>query len=137
MLKSDGKTIIMNEYDYGLDLPFKLSGDVLITDKIVFSIKKNIYQEEKIIRKEFNDLANEDGKIVFVLSFTEDETKLLHQEIIFIWYINVGIAKCITLLLKMVTCLRKFETDALINKVKKELIYNSFLIFIIKYRFTC
>lgn len=77
MLKSDGKTITMNEYDYGLDLPFKLSGDILTTDKIVFSIKKNIYQEEKIIRKEFNDLVNEDGKIVFVLSFTEDETKLL------------------------------------------------------------
>ena len=77
MLKSDGKTIIMNEYDYGLDLPFKLSGDVLWADKIVFSIKKNIYQEEKIIRKEFNDLVNEDEKIVFVLSFTEDEIKLL------------------------------------------------------------
>ena len=42
MLKSDGKTIIMNEYDCGLDLPFKLSGDVLWADKIVFSIKKNI-----------------------------------------------------------------------------------------------
>ena len=46
MLKSDGKTIIINEYDYVfLDLPFKLNGDILWADKIVFSIKKNIYQE--------------------------------------------------------------------------------------------
>ncbi len=77
MLRSEGKKIIMNECDYGLDLPFHLSGDILTTDKIIFSIKKSLYKDEKIIKKEFNNLVEEDGKLGFVLSFTEEETKLL------------------------------------------------------------
>lgn len=77
MLRAEGKKIIMNECDYGLELPIKLSGDILATDKIVFSIMKSLYEEEKIIRKEYTDLSEDDGKLVFALSFTEEETKLL------------------------------------------------------------
>lgn len=76
MLKAEGKKIIMDEYDYGLDLPFKLSGDVLVTDKIVFSIKKQ-YEDEVIIKKEYMGLTEEEGKLVFILTFTEEEAKLI------------------------------------------------------------
>lgn len=85
MLRAEGKKIIMNECDYGLDLPFYLSGDILATDKIVFSIKKDEYKEEKIIRKEFTDLVEEEGKFLFNLSFTEeDSTKLSAGNYIYI-----------------------------------------------------
>lgn len=76
MLISKGKKIIMDEYDFGLDLPFKLSGDVLATDKIVFTIKKQ-YEDEVIIKKEYEELTEEEGKFVFVLTFTEEETHLI------------------------------------------------------------
>lgn len=76
MLKGEGKKVIMDEYDFGLDLPFKLSGDVLATDKIVFTIKKQ-YEDEVIIKKEYRELTEEEGKFVFVLTFTEEEAKLI------------------------------------------------------------
>lgn len=77
MLIGEGKRIIMNECDYGIDLPIKLSGDILTTDKIIFSIKKDLYEDKKIIRKEFTGLKEEDNKFVFNLSFTEEESKLM------------------------------------------------------------
>jgi hypothetical protein len=76
MLKGEGKKIIMDEYDYGLDLPFRLSGDILATDKIVFTIRKQ-YEDKVIIRKEYRELKEEDGKLVFVLNFTEEEAQLI------------------------------------------------------------
>ena len=79
MLRSENKKIIMDECDYGLDLPFYLSGDILKTDKIIFSIKKSSSQEEKIIRKEFtgDDFTEEDDKLIFNLSFTDEESSKL------------------------------------------------------------
>ena len=77
MLKGEGKKILMDEYNYGIDLPITLSGNVLATDKIVFSVKKTSCKDEKIIKKEFTNLKEEDGKKVFVLSFTQEESKLI------------------------------------------------------------
>ncbi len=78
-LKVTSKNIIMNEYDYGLDLPFYLSGDILKTDKIIFSIKKSIYQEVDIITKEYtgDDFKEEEKKLIFNLSFTKEESAKL------------------------------------------------------------
>ena len=79
MLRAEGKKIIMDEGDYGLSLPFKLSGNnILITDTIKFKIKKNIYDEEEaIIEKEFTNLSEEDGVIVFSLDFTKNDSNKL------------------------------------------------------------
>lgn len=40
MLRKEGTIIRMDEGDYGLSLPFKLSGDVLATDRIEIRIKE-------------------------------------------------------------------------------------------------
>lgn len=76
MLKASGKTIIMDEGDYGLDLPFKIRGDILSTDTIKFTIKENEYSDE-VLYKEFTNLSEEDGVFVFVLSFTQEDSKKL------------------------------------------------------------
>lgn len=76
MLRAIGKTIIMDEGDYGLDIAFKITGDVLVTDKIEFKIKENKYSKEILI-KELLNLSNEDGKFIFILSFTSEESEKL------------------------------------------------------------
>ena len=76
MLKNQGKTIKMDEGDYGLDLTFRITGNLLSTDTIKFIIKANEYSEE-ILCKEFSNLSEEDGEFVFVLSFSKEETSKL------------------------------------------------------------
>lgn len=76
MLKASGKTIIMNEGDYGLGLPFKITGkDVLTTDTFKFTIKENEYSDDIIYEKEFTNLSNEDDGFVFILSFSKEESE--------------------------------------------------------------
>lgn len=78
MLRTIGKTIIMDEGDYGLDLPFKLSGkNILANDTIAFKIGYGLYSDKCIVKKEFNNLVEKDGKFVFVLNFDKNETELL------------------------------------------------------------
>ena len=78
MLKAQGKTIIMDEGDYGLSLPFKVSGgDIMSTDTIEFRIKTSEYDEDTILKKEYTNLSEEDGKFVFDLSFNETESASL------------------------------------------------------------
>ncbi len=78
MLRVNGNKIRMDEGDYGLFLPFKISGDVLATDKIEFRIKDNSYSD-LILKKDFTDLVEEDGKFVFKLSFTKEESDKLKE----------------------------------------------------------
>ena len=77
MLKSENKRIIMDEGDYGINLPFKISGDVSESDKFLFIIKKDHNQEE-IIRKEYSNLSkDEEGKLSFDLCFDKEESMKL------------------------------------------------------------
>ena len=76
MLRAEGKKIIMDEGDYGIKLPFKISGDVLETDKFLFVIKKD-HNKDEIIRKEYDLIKEEDNKFCFDLSFTKENSKLL------------------------------------------------------------
>lgn len=77
-MESFGTKILMDEGDWGLALPFKISGDGLLpTDTIKIAIKSNIYENNVIIEKEFTNFNKIDGKFGFELTFTEEETKLL------------------------------------------------------------
>lgn len=81
MLRSEGKKIFMDEGDWGLSLPFKLSGDNIQSNDIFqFKIKKSIYDKEAIIEKEFTNLTEKDGTFIFVLDFTEEESKKLPED---------------------------------------------------------
>ena len=78
MLVAKGKTIVMDEGDYGLSLPFKISGgDILSTDTIKFTIKANEYDEEAKISKTYTNLTSEDESFVFDFSLSESESALL------------------------------------------------------------
>lgn len=78
MLRKEGDIIMMDEGDYGLSLPFKLSGNVLATDKIKFRIKDNVYSD-LIIEKEFTNLTEEDGKFLFELNFSKENSEKLKE----------------------------------------------------------
>lgn len=78
MLKSENNKILMDEGDWGLSLPFKLTGDnILSTDVVEFKIKENLYDEKTIIEKQFSNLSQDDGEFVFVLDFTKEESDKL------------------------------------------------------------
>lgn len=78
MLKSQNNKILMDEGDWGLSLPFKLTGDnILSTDVIEFKIKKDAYDEKTIIKKQFSNLSQENETFVFVLDFTKEESDKL------------------------------------------------------------
>ena len=83
-MEANGKTIKMVEGDYGKSLPFKLSGDVLTTDTIKFTIKNSIHDNTSILEKTFTNLKEEDGKFTFSLSISkEDSEKLLQKEYVY------------------------------------------------------
>jgi len=70
MLNGDGTKIYMAEGDFGEETPFVLTGeDIEKDDLFVFKIKN---KEKNIIEKKYT--LNEG---VFLLSFTEEESKLL------------------------------------------------------------
>lgn len=69
--------ITMDEFDYGLSLPFKISGNVEPNDKFIFIIKKTLHSKKEIIKKEYSDCKEEDGKLCFDLCFTAEESNLL------------------------------------------------------------
>lgn len=81
MLRAEGKRIFMDEGDWGLSLPFKLSGnDILSTDVFQFKIKRSIHNEEAIVEKEFTNLSEKDGEFVFALDFTKEESNKLPED---------------------------------------------------------
>ena len=79
MLKQENGKITMDEYDYGLALPIKLDGDVKPTDKFIFIIKKTLYSKNEVIKKEYTELEEKDGKLCFNLSFTKEDSELLKE----------------------------------------------------------
>ena len=73
MIKIDGKTIKMNEGDYGEIITFNLtSGNILSTDDITFIIE-DIANKEHILTKKV-DIINQN---TFELSFTQSESNQL------------------------------------------------------------
>ena len=71
----------MDEGDWGLSLPFKFSGnDILSTDVFQLKIKKSIHNDDFILQKEFTNLSEEDGEFVFVLDFTKEESSKLPKD---------------------------------------------------------
>ena len=78
MLKSDkNKRIIMDEGDYGINLPFKISGEVSESDTFQFIIKKD-HNTEEIIKKEYTNLVkDENDKLCFDLCFSKEEAEKL------------------------------------------------------------
>ena len=70
MLNGNGTSIHMAEGDFGEEMPFVITGEDIEKDDIfVFKIKN---KEKEIIKKNYT--LNER---VFLLSFTEEESKLL------------------------------------------------------------
>ena len=78
MLRAEGKNITMDEGDYGLPLPIKITGEnIQTTDVIQFKIKEML-DDNTIIKKEFSNLAEEEeNTFVFVLDFTKNESDLM------------------------------------------------------------
>lgn len=73
MIKIDGKTIKMNEGDYGEIITFNLtSGNILPTDDITFIIE-NEKNKEQILTKKV-DIINQN---TFELTFTQNESNQL------------------------------------------------------------
>ena len=77
-LKSEGRKILMNVGDFGVDLPFTMTGiQFEPDDKFLIIITKN-NNAVKVIEKEYTNLAG--GYLTqfsFVLSFTEEESAKL------------------------------------------------------------
>lgn len=75
-LEAKGKKIYMDEYDFGRSIPFTLEGvDILPTDKLLMRIRRN-KKSPLILEKTFDNSATENGKFIFALSFTQEESKL-------------------------------------------------------------
>ena len=104
MLKFENNKIIMDENDYGLELPFNLSGDVNAKDKIVFIIKENLCLKQHILKKEYENCKYEDGVLSFNLSFTKEESELLHEG-------------------KYVYVLKQYRGESFLNTIKKDGIF--------------
>lgn len=69
-----GSKIIMDAYDYGIQLPFDITGTTFLpTDKMRFEIKKS-KDSETLISKEFLNELDSTTKFRFFLEFTQDES---------------------------------------------------------------
>lgn len=80
MLRYEDNKIIMDEYDYGLALPVRLSGDVKADDKFIFIIKKTLYSKSEVLKKEYTGFeTDEEGKLYFNLNFTKEDSDLLKE----------------------------------------------------------
>ena len=67
----------MDEFDFGIILPFYFKGDILNTDKIIFSVKKKLNSKDIVVKKEAMELEKQDEKCVFHLIFSEEESHQL------------------------------------------------------------
>lgn len=70
-----GNKIIMDAYDYGIQLPFDVTGATFApTDKMRFELKKS-KDSETLLTKEFLNELDSTTKFRFFLEFSEDESK--------------------------------------------------------------
>lgn len=73
-----GNKIIMDAYDFGLQLPFDISNlEFEENDKIVFELKKS-KNSNTIIRKEFSNRSTDKNTFRFFLEFTKNDTENLY-----------------------------------------------------------
>ena len=78
-LTSEGRKILMNTGDYGVDLPFKMSNFKFEpNDKFLFIITKN-NGTTKILEKEYKNLTGDMSQFAFALSFTKEESAKLNK----------------------------------------------------------
>ncbi len=70
-----GNKIIMDAYDYGIQLPFDVTGITFApTDKMRFELKKS-KDSETLLTKDFLNELDSTSKFRFFLELTEDESK--------------------------------------------------------------
>jgi hypothetical protein len=77
MLKRDGKTIILDQGNYGRSIPFIIKGSVYVNDEFIFRISQDVGKPfifEKIYRVES---LNEDNTFTFDVSLTKEESEQL------------------------------------------------------------
>ena len=73
-----GNKIIMDAYDFGLQLPFDISNlEFEENDKIVFELKKS-KNSNIIIRKEFSNRSTDKNTFRFFLEFTKNDAEYLY-----------------------------------------------------------
>ena len=78
-LKSEGRKILMNKGDYGIDLPFTMTGfEFEPNDKFLFRITKN-NGSNQILEKEYSNLTGDMSQFAFALSFTKEESLKLDK----------------------------------------------------------
>ena len=78
-LLAEGRKILMNEGDYGVDLPFTMTGfEFEPNDKFLFSITKK-GGTSKVLEKEYKNLTGDMTQFAFALSFTKEESSKLNK----------------------------------------------------------
>lgn len=76
--ETKGTKIMMDAYDYGLQLPFEISEiDFESNDKILFELKKD-KNSGVIVSKEYSNQSTTDGLVRVFLEFTKKESEGLH-----------------------------------------------------------
>lgn len=69
-----GNKIIMDAYDYGIQLPFDVTGVTFaLTDKMRFELKKS-KDSDVLFIKEFRNELDNTAKFRFFLEFTQEES---------------------------------------------------------------
>ena len=70
-----GNKIIMDAYDYGIQLPFDITGVTFApTDKMKFELKKS-KDSETLLSKEFSNELDLTNKFRFFLELTQEESR--------------------------------------------------------------
>lgn len=79
-LKSEGRKILMNKGDYGIDLPFTMTGfEFEPDDKFLFILTKN-NGNNQLLEKTYSNLAEDAvSQFAFALSFTKEESLKLDK----------------------------------------------------------
>lgn len=91
-LIAKGNKIIMDAYDYGIQLPFDITGaEFNPTDKMRFEIKKS-KDSEAIFTKDFSNELDSTSKFRFFLELTQDESSNIapNNYVYFVKYVKEG-----------------------------------------------
>lgn len=90
-----GNKIIMDAYDYGIQLPFDVVGTVFSpADKMRFELKKS-EDSEVLITKDFLNELDTPSKFRFFLEFTQQETNLITpgNYVYYVRYVKEGVVR--------------------------------------------
>lgn len=90
-----GNKVIMDAYDYGIQLPFDITGTVFApTDKMRFELKKSEDSETLFTKDYLNELDNT-SKFRFFLEMTQKESENLSpgNYVYYVRYIKGGAVK--------------------------------------------